>query len=168
MTPLLTTIMNLNKVLGCVDNKNTQQTPLQHIYQSQKPPQCTAIVLRKPTLEELQNEKKERLQNYLKFAELVNGRASLAGRVITPIIYASTGHDFISQITEYSIETTLNFLGVVFFIILLSRLSYEKYKENNDSILYTFEDYSLKFFMIDWVVILSIILYSQLTAHSIL
>ena len=168
MTPLLTTIMNLNKVLGCVDNKNTQQTTLQHIYQSQKTPQCTAIVLRKPTLEELQNEKKERLQNYLKFAELVNGRASLAGRVITPIIYASTGHGFISQITEYSIETTLTFLGVVFFITLLSRLSYEKYKENNDSVLYTFEDYSLKFFMIDWVVILSMILYSQLTADSVL
>jgi hypothetical protein len=162
MTKIVTTIINLNKVLGCVDN-NIQQS-LQYISQKSPTPQCTAIVLvKKPTLEEIEKQKRDKLQNYLKFAELVNGRSSLAGRIITPIVYASTGHDFISQIKEYSIETTLTFLGVVFIITLLSRLSYDKYKENNnDSLFYSFEDYSLKFFMIDWVVILTIIAYSQL------
>ena len=155
---LLTTIINLNKVLGTSTTIINNDNLIHKI-----PPPCTAIVLvRKPTFEELENAKKEKLQKYLKFAELVNGRVSLAGRVMTPIIYASTGHDFISQITEYPIETSMNFLGVVFVITLLSGLSYEKYKENSNTVLYSFEEYSLKFFMIDWVVILSIIAYSQL------
>jgi len=151
-TNLIQTIKNLDAVLG------VQPLPPFH-QQSQvvrqptvsKQPVKSVTIPRKKDLPKL---------DYFKFAEVVNGRCATLGLLLGRINYIQTGHDMFTQVTTYPLENFMLMLGNSMLISTITLYTYEKRDDKN--IAEEFEQITGNFFMINWLINLSILCFNVL------
>ena len=142
-TDLIKTIKNLDAVLGV--------KPLPPLQQSQQP-----TVVRQPVKAVTIPQKLELPKlDYFKFAEVVNGRCATLGLLLGRINYIQTGHDMYTQITTYPLENFMLMLGNAMIISTISLYTFEKRDDKN--IAEEFEQITGNFFMINWLINLSLL-----------
>ena len=142
-TDLIKTIKNLDAVLGV--------KPLPPFQQSQQPKVVKQPVKAVTIPQKLELPKLD----YFKFAEVVNGRCATLGLLLGRINYIQTGHDMYTQITTYPLENFMLMLGNAMIISTISLYTFEKRDDKN--IAEEFEQITGNFFMINWLINLSIL-----------
>ena len=151
-TNLIKTIKNLDAVLGVQPLPPFQQQPIVVRQATVAKQPAKAVKLSKkqeiPTI------------NYFKFAEVVNGRCATLGLLLGRINYIQTGHDMFTQVTTYPLENFMLMLGNSMIISTITLYTYEKRDDKN--IAEEFEEITGNFFMINWLINLTIICFTVL------
>ena len=151
-TNLIQTIKNLDAVLGV-----QPLPPFQQQSQVVRQPTVSKQLVKSVTI--LQKKDLPKL-DYFKFAEVVNGRCATLGLLLGRINYIQTGHDMFTQVTTYPLENFMLMLGNSMLISTITLYTYEKRNENN--IAEEFEQITGNFFMINWLMNLSILCFTVL------
>jgi len=134
------TIKNLNKVLGVEELKQESLKIVKKIDPI--------------TIEELQEEIKF---DYLKFAELINGRCASLAILLGKIEYTNSGHNMYTQLTT-QVDTNIFYLLFNFSILsCITLITIDQLKEEN--MIVEVEDFFHKFNMLIWLVNIPVICY---------
>ena len=146
-TNLIQTIKNLDSVLGV--------TPLPPFHQ--QPIVVRQATVAKQPAKAVKLPKKQEIPklDYFKFAEVVNGRCATLGLLLGRINYIQTGHDMYTQVTTYPLENFMLMLGNAMIISTISLYTFEKRDDKN--IAEEFEQITGNFFMINWLINLSLL-----------
>ena len=151
-TNLIQTIKNLDAVLGV-----QPLPPFQQQSQVVRQPTVSKQLVKSVTIPQKKDLPK---LDYFKFAEVVNGRCATLGLLLGRINYIQTGHDMFTQVTTYPLENFMLMLGNSMLISTITLYTYEK--RNDKNIAEEFEQITGNFFMINWLINLSILCFNVL------
>lgn len=92
---------------------------------------------------------------YLKFAELVNGRCATLGIVMAKINYSLTEHVVYTQLTTDPVQNLMLLLAIAMVMSAVTLITFKKRNEQQEY-LEEFEQIVLYFGMISWLINLTI------------